>query len=53
MKSLLIKLFVHNWPRKLISLILAVIIWFVVSQSMATTKTISNIGVRITNIPEE
>lgn len=52
MKSLLIKLFVQNWPRKLISLILSIIIWFVVSQSMATTKTISNIGVRIINIPE-
>jgi len=52
MKSLLIKLFILNWPRKLISLILAVIIWFVVSQSMATTKTISNISVRIVNIPE-
>jgi hypothetical protein len=52
MKSLLIKLFILNWPRKLISLILAVIVWFVVSQSMATTKTISNIGVRIINIPE-
>lgn len=52
MKSLLIRLFVQNWPRKLISLILSVIIWFVVSQSMATTKTLSNIGVRIVNIPE-
>lgn len=52
MKSLLIRLFVQNWPRKLISLVLSIIIWFVVSQSMATTKTISNIGVRIINIPE-
>jgi hypothetical protein len=52
MKSLLITLFVHNWPRKLISFILSIIIWFMVSQSMSTTKTISNIGVRIINIPE-
>lgn len=52
MKSILIRLFVLNWPRKLISLILAIIVWFVVSQSMATTKTIGNIGVRIINIPE-
>lgn len=52
MKSLLIRLFLHNWPRKLISFVLSMIIWFVVSQSMATTRTISNIGVRITNIPE-
>ncbi len=52
MKSILIKLFIHNWPRKLISLILSIIVWFVVSQSMATTKTVSNIPVRIINIPE-
>ncbi len=52
MKSLLINLFVHNWPRKLISFILSIIVWFTVSQSMSTTKTISNIGVRIVNIPE-
>ncbi|MCH9630829.1 MAG: hypothetical protein S4CHLAM37_08350 [Chlamydiia bacterium] len=52
MKSLIIRIFIQNWPRKLISLILAIIVWFVVSQSMATTKTISNIGIRILNIPE-
>lgn len=52
MKSLLIKWFIHHWPRKLLSLILGVIIWFVVSESMSTTKTLSNIGVRITNLPE-
>lgn len=52
MKSLILKVFIQNWPRKLISLILAIIVWFVVSQSMATTKTISNIGIRIQNIPE-
>ncbi len=52
MKSLVFKLFIRNWPRKLISLVLAIIIWFVVAQSMATTKTISNIPVRIINIPE-
>jgi hypothetical protein len=52
MKSILIRLFVEHWPRKLISFVLSIIIWFVVSQSMATTKTITNIGVRIVNIPE-
>lgn len=52
MKTLLFKLFLQNWPRKLISLILAIIVWFVVSQSMASTKTIGSIPVRIINIPE-
>lgn len=52
MKSLLITIFIHNWPRKLIAFILSIVIWFMVSQSMSTTKTISNIGVRIINIAE-
>lgn len=52
MKSFVYKIFINHWPRKLLSLVLSVIIWFVLSQSMATTKTINNIGVRIVNIPE-
>lgn len=52
MKSLIFRLFVQNWPRKLISLALAIGVWYLVSQSMASTKTIPNIPIRIINIPE-
>src|SRR5262249_32443210 len=38
---------------KLISLILAMIIWMVVSQSMTATKVISNIPVRVINLGPE
>jgi len=51
MRSLLEKLFVENWQRKLLSLFLAVIIWFMVNQSLITSRTISNIPIRIINIP--
>lgn len=51
MKSLLKRLLLDNWPRKALSLVLAVMTWFFVNQSLTTTKTISNIGVRIVNIP--
>ncbi|MDN3504068.1 MAG: hypothetical protein P0S95_00655 [Rhabdochlamydiaceae bacterium] len=44
--------FFHNWPRKLIALILAVIIWFVVDNTLTTVRTFSNVNVRIVNIPE-
>jgi hypothetical protein len=50
MKTLLIRLFVENWQRKLVSLILALIVWFVVNYSMTTTKTIQNIPVRVINL---
>ena len=33
------------------SIILAIIIWFVVNKSLTTTKTIPNVPVRIENIP--
>ena len=52
MKSLLFKLFVVHWPRKLLALLLSAVIWFVVSHSLTATRTINNIPVRIINIPE-
>ncbi len=51
MKTLLTRLFIENWPRKLISLILAIIIWMLVSHSITTSKTIPNIPVRVANLP--
>lgn len=53
MKTFLARLFLENWQRKLISLVLAMIIWLVVSHSMTVTKVVHNIPVRITNLPPE
>lgn len=50
-KTLLRKLFYENWPRKLLSIVLAVILWFMVNQSLITSRTVSNIPVRVINIP--
>ncbi|MCH9612545.1 MAG: hypothetical protein S4CHLAM102_10360 [Chlamydiia bacterium] len=52
MISLLKYLFVQNWLRKLISLLITLIIWFVVNNSLTTTKTISGIPIRVVNLPE-
>ncbi|MGB7977567.1 MAG: CdaR family protein [Chlamydiales bacterium] len=51
MKSLLFRLFIENWPRKLVSLILAVIVWMMVSHSMTVSKVVQNIPVRVVNLP--
>ena len=51
MISLLKSIFLDNWLKKLISLILAIIVWFVVDQSLTSTKTINTIGVRVINLP--
>lgn len=51
MKTLLRKIFVEHWSRKLISLILAIIIWLVVSHTLTSTRNISNVSVRIIHLP--
>lgn len=53
MKTLLIRLFLENWQRKLVSLVLAMVIWMIVSQSMTITKTVHNIPVRVVHLPPE
>ena len=51
MKSLLKALFINHWPRKFLSLFLAVTVWSLVNKSLTVTKSISHIPVRIENIP--
>lgn len=53
MKTLLLRLLIENWQRKLISLVLAMVIWMAVSQMLTVTKVIPNIPVRVTNLPVE
>jgi hypothetical protein len=50
-KAFFRKIFIDHWQRKIISLLLAIIIWLLVNQSLITSKTITNIPVRIINIP--
>lgn len=50
MKTLLYRLFIDHWPRKLIALILAMIAWMMVNRSLTVTKVIPNVPVRVTNI---
>ncbi|MCB1107358.1 MAG: hypothetical protein KDK76_04600 [Chlamydiia bacterium] len=50
-RTLLKKLFINNWRRKCLSVILAIVIWFLVNKSLTMTKTIINVPIRIENIP--
>lgn len=52
MITLLRNIFLENWLRKLISLALAIIIWFVVDQSLTTTKNLNSVAIRIANLPK-
>jgi hypothetical protein len=51
MKSLLLKIFIQHWPRKLLAILLATVIWLVVNHSLTATRTINNIPVRVINVP--
>ncbi|MGD2169251.1 MAG: hypothetical protein PVI40_03310 [Chlamydiota bacterium] len=52
MRTLLKRIFIENWQRKLVALILAMIIWMVVNHSLTVNKTINDVAIRILNIPE-
>jgi hypothetical protein len=42
----------EQWPRKILSLFLAALIWVVANHSMTTTKIFNNVPVRVLNLPE-
>lgn len=52
-ETFLTRWFIQNWPQKLISIILAVLIWVFVNQSITATKTIPFVPVRIINLPAD
>ncbi|MBA3815358.1 MAG: hypothetical protein H0X29_02345 [Parachlamydiaceae bacterium] len=51
MESIIVRFFFHNWQRKLLGIITAIIIWVFVNNSINSTKTIANVPVRIINLP--
>lgn len=53
MKALLTRLFIKNWPRKLVALTTAIFVWFLVSQTITITRTIPNVAIRIINLPPD
>lgn len=50
MIPLLKRIFLDEWQRKLVSLLASILIFFLINQSLTTTKTFSNISVKIINI---
>lgn len=46
-------LFTYQWLRKVIALLTATIIWFIVNQSIIDEKIIPNVPIRVINLPED
>lgn len=43
----------YQWQRKLVALLTAIILWMLVNQSILDTVTISNVPIRVINVPED
>lgn len=53
MESLITQIFINNWQRKVVAVLTAIVIWLFVNNSINETVTISNIPVRIINLPTD
>lgn len=51
MKAFFERLFLRHWPRKVVALSTAIFVWFLVSQTITITRTLSDVPIRIINIP--
>jgi hypothetical protein len=52
-KEFLTRLFLKNWPRKLVALLTAIFIWFLVNQTVTVTRTIADVPVRVINVASD
>lgn len=50
METIIQYLFLHQWQRKLIALLIAAIIWIAVNHSITATKTIPFVPIRVVNL---
>jgi len=53
MKELFARLFLKNWPRKLVALLTAIFIWFLVNQTITITRTVADVPIRVINLPPD
>lgn len=53
MESVIARFFFHNWQRKLLGLLTAIIIWLFVNHSINSSKTVASVPVRIINLPSD
>lgn len=53
MKSILKKIFIDNWQRKILALIIAIITWIFINNSLTITKTIPNIPIKVINLAND
>ncbi len=53
MEKVIKNLFLQNWQRKLVALLAALVVWILVNHSITDTKTLSNVPIRVVNLPPD
>lgn len=53
MESLINNFFFHQWQRKLVALLTALVIWIFVNHSITSSKTIPSVPIRVINLPTD
>lgn len=53
MESMIAQFFLHNWQRKLVAFITAVVIWLFVNHSINETQAVPNVPIRVINLPQD
>ncbi|MEM7174455.1 MAG: CdaR family protein [Chlamydiota bacterium] len=51
MRTLLKAILIQNWPRKCLSVALAISIWFLVNHSLTDKRIIYNVPIKVENVP--
>lgn len=53
MEKLFKEYFYHNWQRKIVALIAAIVLWIFINHSITTQKIVTNVPIRIINLPAD
>ncbi|NGX61087.1 MAG: hypothetical protein K940chlam9_00567 [Chlamydiae bacterium] len=53
MKDFFYRLFIRNWPRKLVALITAIVVWLLVNQTLTVSRTLVELPVHVVNLPPD
>lgn len=53
MENLIKSIFFHQWQRKLVAILTALVIWVIVNHNITETKTINSVPVRVINLPKD
>lgn len=53
MEGFVKRFFISNWQRKFLSIIAAIVLWFLINSSITTTRMFPQIPVRVVNLPSD